>query len=633
MNLRHPYEQLIADKLRKLPAPDANASWQQMKRLLDDDEDTKAGGGKRPPGSGWWRIGIIAIVLSTSLWLYVEKTTAPTPLAKNNTTAPLTADHITAETGNSSSKKTNTTSNHQTATIDNNTTLPVANATTAAKDNNKIDAATAVASNTKKSLAVNKTGIPPAGNTAEYKPVKTNHPENINTAAGSPAVKQAIAGNIKDKKHDEFLVKQRVDDKEKNTLKTNFNGSRSAVTGFTAETGSSNKKTNTAGLRSMDIGGAGSNKTEPLTGAGNNIEVSYTPGQHTGKLKHLPGKDNNNHSQQNGDVATRQYLPVNQPTGAEEPSWLETLSDLKTPFIIPSFNTSLSIGDSIASNRNTNNLLSNETKKAVVKAQRDKTLEDMSKKEKKSFHLDLSNLFKPFSLHMDADPRWAAGIALNSAITVNAQSRYNYNMNGKAGTLTDYIPSVYLQFHLNDYVYAQTEINFVSPQYTPQLLVYQQSGMTAQAGISQQKSIYIQKLYYFNVPLSLHYSPINNLYFSAGLQFSSFQSGLVSIQTKQYTTLTGADHPSNISNSIVKFRDDSIAAKLSPNEWRWQAGAEYYWNRFTVGLRYNRSFKNLLNVDLSGSLPPTPLRNESLLLSIRYNLFESRKKGEPSQKN
>ena len=135
------------------------------------------------------------------------------------------------------------------------------------------------------------------------------------------------------------------------------------------------------------------------------------------------------------------------------------------------------------------------------------------------------------------------------------------------------------------------------------------------------------------MPLSLHYSPVNNLYFSAGLQFSSFQSGLVSIQEKQYTTLSGPDHPNSISNSILKFKDDSIAAKLAPNEWRWQAGADYYWNRFTIGMRYNRSFKDLLNVNLSASLPPTTLRNQSLIFFMRYNLFESRKKTSLNQKD
>ena len=243
-------------------------------------------------------------------------------------------------------------------------------------------------------------------------------------------------------------------------------------------------------------------------------------------------------------------------------------------------------------------------------------------------HLNLSNLFKPFSMRLDAEPWWAAGIALNGTITVNAQNRFNYNMNARSSTLSDYIPSPYLQFHLNNYVYFQTELNFVSPQYTPQLLVYRQTDdISAQlAGTSQQKSIYIQKMYYFNWPVSLHYSPISNLYFSGGIQFSSFQSGLASIEEKQYATASGPDHASSISSTLLKFKDDSIAAKVSPNEWRWQAGAEYYFNRFSVGLRYNQSFKKAINTTVLPALPPTVNRNESLLFFIRYNLFESRAK-------
>ena len=179
-------------------------------------------------------------------------------------------------------------------------------------------------------------------------------------------------------------------------------------------------------------------------------------------------------------------------------------------------------------------------------------------------------------------------------------------------------------------MYLQTEINFITPQYTPQLLVYRQttdlSAAQAGAGTSQQKSIYIQKLYYFNLPVSLHYSPISNLYFSAGLQFSSFQSGLASIEERQYTTVSGPDHASSITNDVLKFKDDSIAAKIAPNEWRWQVGAEYYWNRFSVGLRYNQSLKNAINTTVSATLPPTVNRNQALLFFVRYNLFESRNK-------
>jgi hypothetical protein len=647
MNFKQSYEQLIADKLRKLPAPDADASWQQMKRLLDDDED-RGGGAKRPPGNkgGWWRMGIIAVILSTGLWLYVEKTSAPNaPLAKNNTTAPSTANNKPAEKGNSSVKN-NTSENKKTAIIDNNTTLTDTKATITAKNTAKITAAIAAAptaGNTKNNTAVNKPVIPTAAgknintvvasNTGENIFVKANNPANKNLPARINTVKNVTAGanSIGTKTNSTLLIQPATENKHGNIKNSTANPYDAGNSVAGTRVFRKNIKSSTANTSFVNA----DEKNETAAGISNAGSTLPPSAQRTGKIKHTNGgKALDNNMQQDDKTVSSLYAPVNQPAGSEEKNWFEQLTDLKTIGAIPSSNTSLAIKDSIESNRNTGSLLNNETKKQVAKVQRDQALEDMTKKEKKSLHLDLSNVFKPFSLHMDAEPRWAAGISLNSGITLNAQNRYNYNMNAKSGTLSDYIPSVYLQFHLNDYVYAQTEINFISPQYTPQLLVFQQSNdVTAQAGISQQKSIYIQKLYYFNLPLSLHYSPINNLYFSAGLQFSSFQSGLVSIQEKQYTTLSGPDHPNSVSNSILKFKDDSIAAKLAPNEWRWQAGADYYWNRFTIGMRYNRSFKDLLNVNLSASLPPTTLRNESLIFFMRYNLFESRKKTSLNQKD
>ena len=121
MNLRQPYEQLIAHKLRKLPAPDADASWQQMKRLLDEDEDTRAGSKRNPGnGGGWWRIGIIVIILSASGWLYVKNSpTASNTIAKNKPTV----SH-----------------NNQSSTIDKNTTPSASNSNTGSKKENKINA-------------------------------------------------------------------------------------------------------------------------------------------------------------------------------------------------------------------------------------------------------------------------------------------------------------------------------------------------------------------------------------------------------------------------------------------------------------------------------------------------------------
>jgi hypothetical protein len=604
MNLRQSYEQLIAHKLRKLPAPDADASWQQMKRLLDEDEDTRAGG-KRGPGNtggGWWRIGIIVIVLSASGWLYVKNTTTPgNTIAKNKTT---------------------NSNNNQSSTIDKNTTLPVSGANTIGGKNDKPIAAlpaggVAAASNENVAAAVNNTNKAGSDILPNRSALAAPGPINDKKDAGT-------TGNLHHTIKDLTVTKTF----EKRPL------SGSSIDGKTS------RETTLAGTKPGDNNYIQSNYSPVaaihMDGSANTTTEKTRNGRGGYKNNHSPyGKRLIRESNENNIPGGSYSLSlVNQPNAIPAADWFDIVGNLKKTGNIPSSNTALAVGDSIEANRNTATLLNNETKKGIAKAQRDKELEDMSRKEHKLFHLDLSNAFKPFSLHMDAEPRWAAGIALNNGITLGAQNRFNYSMNAKSGVLTDYIPSLYLQFHLNDYVFAQTELNFVSPQYTPQLLVFQQNNdVTPQAGISQQKSVFIQKLYYFSVPVSLHYSPINNLYFSAGLQFSSFQSGLATIQEKQYTTLSGPDHPNSISNTVLKFKDDSIAAKLAPNEWRWQADAEYYFNRFTIGIRYNKSFKTLVNPDAAAAVPNAAgLHNQSMILFLRYNLFESRKKGE-TQKN
>jgi len=627
MNFRQPYEQLIADKLRQLPAPDADASWQQMKRLLDDDEDTRAGGRKRPPGNnGWWRIGILAIVFSASFWLYIDKKTLPgAPLSKNNTAISPQASDKTGEITNA------TTSNKtQTATIDNTTTLTGSNENTSAANNTAISHA--------------KAGKPVAAAAIKNSnaPVKTSV---LNTVAAANS-REAIT---KDKPLYAILpAKNNTIIKPVNNDKTAAKNNhslidQSEVAGTNAfSAGNTNSKNNTHN---------GIKNNEDNTGTRNDFTGLSVPakenqsktGQYT-KIKQGSGKGRLNNIPDNDQPFTPvedknsgtpgNYSLVNQPVAAKEKTWFERLTELKIPASSPYFNTSLAAGDSIEKSRDVNNLLNNETKKSVVKAQREKAIELLDKKDKKSLHLNLSNVFKPFSLHIDAEPWWAAGIALNTGITMGAQSRYNYNVNAKSSILTDYIPSPYLQYHLNNYVYLQTELNFITPQYTPSLLAYRQSNdITAQAGMSQQKSIYIQKLYYFNWPVSLHYSPVSNLYFSGGIQFSSFQSGLAAIEEKQFTTALGPDHASSASTTVLKFKDDSIAAKIAPNEWRWQVGAEYYWNRFSVGLRYNQSLKNAINTTVLPGLPPTVNRNESLLFFVRYNLFESRRKESTNQKD
>ena len=622
MNLRQPFEQLIAGKLRQLPAPDADASWQQMKRLLDEEEDRGGGGGKRPPGNGhWWRIGMIAFVLLCSAWLFVEKNGQPhLASAKNNPSASPQSD-----AGNS----INNSDNRQTTTIDNNTTLPVSK-----ENKNNSNAASAEAA-----------GNIPAKNTTELAAGKETS-SGANTSANTAPI-------TSDAKNSGALTTTTASGSKpgNNNTRTTVNNKLPAASAtaaaalLAANTATAEKKKNTTRLplpaADLQRNTAKLHTSKPEAGTENNngtvlsaaadFTVANTKDKKTSHLKTTlsgptgrgrAGKNNSYTLQDNSS----EWNTGNQLVAARQKTWIARLPEPKTNAAPFSFDAALAAGDSMTAEPASSQLLNAETKKAVARAQRDKAFEAAERKEKKQLHLNLSNLFKPFSMRLDTDPWWAAGLSLNNGVTLHSQNRFNYNVNAKSGTLLDYIPSPYLQFHLNNYVYLQTELNLITPQYTPQLLIYRNnSEITAQSGMSQQKSIYIQKMYYFNWPVSLHYSPVSNLYFSAGIQFSSFQSGLATIEEKQYNTLAGADHPVNTYNNTLKFKDDSIAAKIAPNEWRWQAGAEYYWNRFSVGLRYNQSFKNAINTPVSGTLPPTVSRNQSMFMFIRYNLFESRR--------
>lgn len=625
MNLRQPFEQSIARKLRQLPAPDADASWQQMKRLLDENED-RGGGGKRPPGNGqWWRIGMIAFVLLCSAWLFIEKNGQQDHLAEVKRPSP-----ASPQTG--TNNNSNNSDNHQTGTIDNNTTLTVK------KEKNTIGnglQAEAAANN----LPVHNSSTAAAG--TENNPLaatETNAvPVNL-TVKGSGVSASTIASGSKNGYNKQSAAAHTA------VAAADKPGTLSA-TSSTNNVALADKKTNSSRFSLSPAGRQQQNRIKlygnnaaagkEISNEAANAATHYTAvnsrNKKTDKLRNpllktaaqtSAGKDITSTQQDNSSA----LIVANQPVSQKQKTWFERLSALKTNPETPSFDAALAAGDSMATERETSHLLNTETRKAVARAQRDQAFEAADRKERKQLHLNLSNLFKPFSLQLDTDPWWAAGLSLNSGVSLNSQNRFNYNVNAKKGVLLDYIPSPYLQFHLNNYVYVQTELNLITPQYTPQLLIYRSnSEIAAQAGMSQQKSIYIQKMYYFNWPLSLHYSPISNLYFSGGIQFSSFQSGLASIEEKQYNTLTGADHPSSVYTNTLKFKDDSIAAKIAPNEWRWQVGAEYYWNRFSVGLRYNQSFKNAINTTVSPLLPPTVSRNQSMFLFVRYNLFESRR--------
>jgi hypothetical protein len=213
------------------------------------------------------------------------------------------------------------------------------------------------------------------------------------------------------------------------------------------------------------------------------------------------------------------------------------------------------------------------------------------------------------------------GLGLNQFFTVGQQESSGYNSGGISGTLQDYIPVPMIRYYFNRKLYVQLEFQFNTPQYTRKNLLASQPPVDSLSPVQRkQSSVYIKKLFYFNVPLSVHYSPFDNWNAGAGIQFSRLTNG-IGLFEDQVTT-TGA--PDSTHAKLQSFKGDSVYRKIKTDEFRFLVDLSYTYKKFIVGVRYNQALSKFLNVRIS-STQVTQARNSSLQLYLRYVLWDGRK--------
>jgi hypothetical protein len=215
------------------------------------------------------------------------------------------------------------------------------------------------------------------------------------------------------------------------------------------------------------------------------------------------------------------------------------------------------------------------------------------------------------------------GIGLNQFFSVGQQQKSDYNSGGTTGGIGDYIPVPMARYYFSRKLYVQLEAQLNTPQYTKKDLVGGLSKAdTLSPGRVQQNSVIIKKLFYFNLPLSIHYSPLKNLYLGAGLQYSRLSNGVGVLQNRVITT--GASD-SIKSATVYNIKGDSVYQKMRTHEFRVLFDINYTYKRFILGVRYNQALSKFLDVRLSDT-KITQARNSSLQLYARYILWDHRKK-------
>jgi hypothetical protein len=242
-------------------------------------------------------------------------------------------------------------------------------------------------------------------------------------------------------------------------------------------------------------------------------------------------------------------------------------------------------------------------------------VEVVGRKERKELKRSFKSISAPA---LGSQVSFAAGLLIPTNVSIAQQQRPGLNINANNAMVTDYIPAAFLQYHIHPKLFIHSEFQFQSPQLTNRLLM-SQSTQNISPNSQIQNNVFVEKLYYFNLPLSIHYSPIRNFYLGTGMQFSSLISGVAGYESRRIDNGTGTSSQ----YEARRFQDDSISNALRSGDFRWQMDMNYYLNRFTFGARYNRALNNLVDIQVGNTR--TQARNQNLQFYIRYNLWEEKR--------
>ena len=225
------------------------------------------------------------------------------------------------------------------------------------------------------------------------------------------------------------------------------------------------------------------------------------------------------------------------------------------------------------------------------------------------------------------DHGWMIAAGLNQFFPIGGQQGSTFNSNGLTGTLSDYLPVPMVRYYINPRLYVQLEAQFNTPQATKKNLVISSPTPDTfyRPGNTIVSTASLRQLYYFNVPLSVHFQPWNNVNIGTGLQFSHLSNAIGDFDSTITNIAT-----SNVENSKAtkSFKGDSLYQHIKTNEFRFLLDVSYTYKHFILGLRYNQALSNFVNVQLATG-QVTQSRNSSLQLYLRYIIFDSRKKTSP----
>ena len=213
----------------------------------------------------------------------------------------------------------------------------------------------------------------------------------------------------------------------------------------------------------------------------------------------------------------------------------------------------------------------------------------------------------------------ALGIDYAYFFPVGKQQYSNLGTNGINNFLTNYALIPMFRVYLNKKTYVQLEAEIDAPQYTKSLLVVNNkvNSVNGSQAVSIQDSAIIKKLFYYNLPLSIHYSFFKNFYIGTGLQFSLLTNGVGMFGSKVDSSTNGYSTYIHTSFQNGNLKNDPAFKEIKSNEWRFLFDVNYEWQNIVFGIRYNQALSNFINT-------PVQAKNSAALFYVRFIFWKNK---------
>jgi len=213
-----------------------------------------------------------------------------------------------------------------------------------------------------------------------------------------------------------------------------------------------------------------------------------------------------------------------------------------------------------------------------------------------------------------------AGIGEQQQIPIGGQTAVPYSHYGRKGSLSDYVPSVYVRLQKEKKWFAQAEFRYGAAQSVKEFSYNRKTSFDAATKEITTVTMRLKKTYYHQLPLSFNYYVRPDLSIGIGGMYSRFYGAIAEEETKTQNLVSGRQ---TIFKEIIPIRHftDSFLYKTQVHVL---VQADYQWKKFSFGLRYTKDIQPYIKYTRpDGTIEEE--KNQSLQFLIRYQLWRSGK--------